>query len=242
MKILMFKRRSMMQIKTFKKVLILIVCLFLCSIGTAMSQEIDYCEADFDFDADVDAGDVSKFLEDFSRTKFNNPCPFVGPAPVSKTGQMEQFAPGDDGHWSKGVDWPVARFIDVGDGTVRDRLTGLIWLKDANCFGLKLWGQAVLDSNGLEDGLCGLTDDSSGGDWRLPNVNELLSMVDRSQDSPALPVDHLFTNVQSSFYWSSTTAKYNTAYAWYVYIGDGYSDFDDKATVTSYVWPVRGGK
>jgi hypothetical protein len=230
-----------MKKKTFK-VLALFVCIFICSIGAAMSQEIDYCEGDFDLDGDVDAPDVAMFLEDFGRSIFFNPCPFNGPAPVSDTGQIVQYAAGDDGDLSRGVEWPVPRFIDVGDGTVKDTLTGLIWLKNANCFGLRLWNEALLDSNGLQDGLCGLTDGSSAGDWRLPNVKELLSIVDRNQDSPALPFDHPFANVQSSYYWSSSTAAYDTSFAWYVYIADGYSDFDDKSTIISYVWPVRGGK
>ena len=33
------------------------------------------CEGDFDRDGDVDGDDVGKFLEDFGRFEFNNPCP-----------------------------------------------------------------------------------------------------------------------------------------------------------------------
>jgi len=33
------------------------------------------CEADFERDGDVDANDVGKFLEDFGRSVFFNPCP-----------------------------------------------------------------------------------------------------------------------------------------------------------------------
>ena len=52
-----------------------------------------------------------------------------------KTGQTVSYALGDDGDLQKGVMWPVPRFTDNGSGTVTDNLTGLIWLKDANCFG-----------------------------------------------------------------------------------------------------------
>jgi hypothetical protein len=34
---------------------------------------------------------------------------------------------------STGVAWPNPRFTDNSDGTVTDNLTGLIWLKNANC-------------------------------------------------------------------------------------------------------------
>ncbi len=35
------------------------------------------------------------------------------------------------------VPWPDPSFTDRGDGTVKDNLTGLIWLKDANCLANK---------------------------------------------------------------------------------------------------------
>jgi len=58
-------------------------------------------------------------------------------APVEKTGQTTYYEPGDDGDLKKGVVWPNPRFTDNEDGTVTDNLTGLIWLKNANCFGAK---------------------------------------------------------------------------------------------------------
>jgi hypothetical protein len=57
------------------------------------------------------------------------------PAPVPQTGQTASYAAGDDGDIQAGVPWPVPRFTDNGNGTVRDNLTGLIWLKNASCLG-----------------------------------------------------------------------------------------------------------
>jgi len=31
------------------------------------------------------------------------------------------------------------RFVDCGDGTIKDTETGLYWLKSANCFGFRYW-------------------------------------------------------------------------------------------------------
>ena len=76
--------------------------------------------------------------------------------------------------------------MDNGDGTVTDNLTGLIWLKNANCFGLRNWEQALTDCNGLAHGQCGLTDGSSGAQWRLPNLFELESLRDMRYWEPAL--------------------------------------------------------
>ena len=48
-----------------------------------------------------------------------------------------------DGDIRAGVPWPTPRFADNDDGTITDNLTGLMWLKDANCFGTKTWYEAL---------------------------------------------------------------------------------------------------
>jgi len=170
--------------------------------------------------------------------------------PVPKTGQTASYGTGDDGDLEKGVAWPSPRLTDNSDGTVTDNLTGLIWLKNANCAGgTANWATALSYSNALYDGCtscfgtsgdCGLSDGSSAGDWRLPNVRELQSLIDYRRYSPALPSGHPFTGVQSGFYWSSTTTVIADA-AWLVRLDHGFVDADDKA-VAYYVWPVRGGQ
>jgi hypothetical protein len=172
-----------------------------------------------------------------------------GAAPVPKTGQTTSYATGDDGDLEKGVTWPTPRFTDNGDGTVTDNLTGLIWLKQANCGGTRNWANALTFANSLYDGWtgdgsggdCGLSDGSSAGDWRLPNVRELQSLIDYGRYYPALPSGHPFTGGQSKLYWSSTTYAPNTSLAWYVYMSDGYVSAYNQ-TNTLYVWPVRGGQ
>ena len=39
----------------------------------------DVCDCDFNCAVNVDAFDVNKFLEDFGRSQFNNPCPVCVP-------------------------------------------------------------------------------------------------------------------------------------------------------------------
>ena len=107
-------------------------------------------------------------------------------ATLPQTGQTRSYATGDDGDLQKGATLPSPRFTDNGDGTVNDNLTGLIWLKDANCFGQKDWTTALSDANSLSNGTCGLTDGSSAGDWRLPNRVELTSLVNSEYYNPAL--------------------------------------------------------
>jgi hypothetical protein len=162
-----------------------------------------------------------------------------GLVPVTKTGQTNKYADGDDGDLKKGVAWPVPRFTDNGDGTVTDNLTGLIWLKKADCFGERTWTQALSDCNNLADGSCGLTDGSSAGDWRLPNVRELQSLIDYGRYGPALPAGHPFTNVQSSYYCSSRTYALNASLAWLGLFGDGLVAHGDYAKdYDRYVWCV----
>ena len=170
-------------------------------------------------------------------------------APVEKTGQTSLFATGGDGNLQRGVAWPNPRFTDNGDGTVTDNLTGLIWMKNAKYFVAQDWS-AVNSCNLLTNGQAGLTDGSGIGDWRLPNVKELQSLVHYGFYDPALP-DTLgtskwssgdpFTDVQLSWYWSSTTFADNTSRAWYVSFLNGDVNHSTKPYNGGHVWCVRGG-
>lgn len=147
---------------------------------------------------------------------------------------------GQDGDLKKGVAWPSPRFTDNGNGTVTNILTGLIWLKNANCYGLRQWATALTDANTLNSGECGLTDGSAEGDWRLPNVREQHSLIDY-RNSPALPSGHPFTGVQLNYYWTSTSAPDVPSLAYGVDLAVGLLGRDGKAA-TYRVWPVRGGQ
>ena len=149
---------------------------------------------------------------------------------------------GQDGDVQAGVEWPEPRFENNGDGTITDNLTGLIWLKNANCFGTRIWSQALSACNNLSNGSCGLTDGSVAGDWRLPNIIELESLVNAEESNPAVWLNTQgFSGVQSSYYWSATTYAYGTGYAWIVGLYYGYVIYYYKSNIY-YVWPVRGGQ
>ena len=171
------------------------------------------------------------------------------PARVPKTGQTATEATGDDGDLEKGVSWPSPRFIDDSGatGVVTDTLTGLIWLKNADCLGTKKWQDgatypALEAANTLNSGECSLTDGSSEGDWRLPNVRELYSLIHLGQSNSATWLNTQgFSGVLSDFYWSSTTFANDTDLAWLVYLDYGYVYYAYKTSTLS-VWPVRGGQ
>jgi hypothetical protein len=76
-------------------------------------------------------------------------------------------------------------------------------------------------------------------DWRLPNIKELGSIVDRSQFSPSIDTT-VFPGTQSSGYWSSTTfVRYAASNAWSVNFYRGYMDPNLKSD-SNYVRCVRG--
>ncbi|MBF0615038.1 MAG: DUF1566 domain-containing protein [Magnetococcales bacterium] len=167
--------------------------------------------------------------------------PVVVSITIPKTGQLTSYAAGDDGALKKGSAWPTPRFTDNLNGTVTDNLTRLVWLKNANCWGMQSWNNALNLSNTLASGSCGLSDGSVAGDWRLANINELITLVDYGLYFPSLPSGHSFSGVQSHYYWSSTTYLYNTVNAWFMYLHNG-EVFTGNKPNTNYVWPVRGGQ
>ncbi len=149
------------------------------------------------------------------------------------------------------------RYVDCGNGTVTDTVTGLIWLKNANCFGTMNYAAANNAAAGLQTGACGLTDNSTPGDWRLPTRAEfeaiLLSscptaprIVGNGSPNTGCYSDNSWaTGVQSDFYWTSTTSAGSTSVAWVVNLNAGYvNGFGKTDTVytVGYVWPVRGGQ
>jgi len=121
-----------------------------------------------------------------------------------------------------GQDRSFDHLVDNHDGTITDTATGLMWQKCSmgqtyntstnGCDGSEnkyTWQQALAACEGLE--LAGYND------WRLPNRNELQSILDYSRYNLALDTAYFPTNIMSSDYWSSTTYTNNTSEAWPVY-------------------------
>jgi hypothetical protein len=113
---------------------------------------------------------------------------------------------------------------------VLDRETGLVWERSPSTI-QRNWLNAQ-DS-------CPSREVGGRLGWRLPTVQELASLADRTQSDPTLPAGHPF-DVQSSFYWSATPSAAHSGDAWVVYFGDG-DVFTSSPANTLYVWCVRGG-
>lgn len=128
---------------------------------------------------------------------------------------------------------------------VLDRETGLVWEKlagDADENG-------VVDSNDRADwqaalATCIAKKVGNRFGWRLPTIEELLSLADPTVPGPgvALPSGHPFIGVQASFY-STTTEQLGSASSVNVVnfrapFGAGWAS--DKSTPL-FIWCVRGG-
>ncbi|MDO9043093.1 MAG: DUF1566 domain-containing protein [Desulfocapsaceae bacterium] len=139
---------------------------------------------------------------------------------------------GQDGELQAGFPWPQPRFV-VSDALVTDKLTDLVWTGRANVTTQAVtWGQALQTIRELnQDQFAGISN------WRLPNINELESLVDCRSHSPALPAGHPFEEWQEG-YWSSTTSFFETDWAWVLYLHKGACGVGHKPGKTFHVWPV----
>ena len=99
---------------------------------------------------------------------------------------------------------------DLADDTVK-QCNGLVWQRTVPV--------ASYNWQGAKDYCDGLNYGGSN-DWRLPNIDELFSIVDKSRVEPAIDVN-VFPNTPNNFYWSSTRSAGSSSYAWYVSFGYG---------------------
>jgi hypothetical protein len=95
----------------------------------------------------------------------------IGPAgptgPKGDTGAPGTVSVPDGRCWSN-----EQRYVDCGNGTVADQVTGLIWLQQAGCLLIANYADANIAAQALKSGECGLTDNSVAGQWRLPTKAE----------------------------------------------------------------------
>jgi hypothetical protein len=113
-------------------------------------------------------------------------------------------------------------------GTVVDSDTGLMW-QDTSDIPKRTYSGAVSYCNSLTLG--------GYSDWRLPNIDELMSITNKNRFNPA--VKNIFSYTKSSWYWSSTEYKGDSSDAWFVSFRNGYDYYGSKSD-KNYVRCVRG--
>ena len=101
---------------------------------------------------------------------------------------------------------PPGAHYQVAAATVRDVGTGLVWQRDA-APGTFSFTEATQRCADLVLG--------DRGDWRLPTLTELETLVDDTRDNPAIDAT-AFPNASGEQFWSSTIFSGSAARAWYV--------------------------
>ena len=160
------------------------------------------------------------------------------------------------------------RYVDCGNGTVTDTAFALLWLIDATCpqlgieaLGRADWAAASAKVAALKHGMCGLSDHSRPGDWRLPTELDWLLAVSRAValgfTEPALTnaagtgqwqEGDPFVGVESKIgpttgqYWSSTGRDIDPGNAATLFLWNGTSINVAKTNISMFVWPVRSGR
>lgn len=137
---------------------------------------------------------------------------------------------------------PDQAFIINGDGTVTHNATGLMWIRclvgktGNDCSGGTVqtytWMSALQNAD--------VYSFAGYSDWRVPNKNELSSIVERACFNPAINTA-VFPNTTAGYVMSSSPHAY-TGGAWGVDFYDGSIVPVNKSPTIYYVRLVRGGK
>ncbi len=157
---------------------------------------------------------------------------------IKKTGQTKSYNKDgnkvtdgsikDDGYYKKGVAPTYTR--DDNKEIVTDSITNLQWQDDVAAeFVAKSWTRAKTYCTELTLG--------GYSDWRLPSIDELMYIADRSRRYPA--IDPTFQNVSSANYWSSTSVVGYENDAWYASFSYG-GDYWYTMTEVNHIRCVRG--
>ena len=142
---------------------------------------------------------------------------------------------GQDGELRAGIPWPSPRFERCGQDLL-DRLTGLCWLDPAALPDQPLTWQEALDLAAARPG-------PAGQPWRLPDINELESLVDADRADPALPLEPAAPPLPAALlaegFWSATTSGFDPAWAFVLYVQKGAVGVGFKPGRAFLAWPVR---
>ena len=152
------------------------------------------------------------------------------PLGLLRTGQNTSYTTGDDGNYK----YTTARsFTDNGNGSITDNTTGLIWQKctvgagDPTCTGTATTSNFITANSTCTALTLG------GRTWRVPTIQELLTLVDLGRSSPAIV--NTFTSIQSATYWTSTPySRDATNQNWTLDFSTGSAGTTTKNTTTLY--------
>ena len=129
---------------------------------------------------------------------------------------------------------PTSQLTDNADGTVTDTKTGLMWkqcaegLSGSGCLTgaaqAYTWSAALnqVQTVNLTGGFAGYTD------WRLPNIKELRSIIEKQCYAPAINLTRFPNTAEYAVFWSSSPVAGLGSYAWLVGFGSGSDGWSNK--------------
>ena len=132
-------------------------------------------------------------------------------------------------------------FTDNANGTITDNCTNLIWQKCSKGLSGSDCGTGTIETEYWVAALsyCEGLDFAGSTNWRLPNIKELMSIIDFQNSEPSINPTY-FPATQPNTYWSSTTVIFSTANARDVGFDSGYVGYNDKDEALKRVRCVRG--
>lgn len=117
------------------------------------------------------------------------------------------------------------------DDVVMDRTTGLMWQQSASSHQM-VYNIALAWVNNLNKrSFAGFTD------WRLPTLEETLTLMEQSPNHEGLYIDPIFNSKQRLWTWTSDRGEADTA--WYVNFNYGYSKLNRIKSGNNHVRAVR---
>ncbi len=123
----------------------------------------------------------------------------------------------------------AGHYIDKGDGTVEDSKTGLVW-QQADDGVRRSWNDA--------EPYCESLNLAGHDDWRLPRIDELLTIMDHTRNYPAL--DPIFAG--GFYYWSGSPFAADSDRAWLANFGAGnIGAYEKTESYNTFVRCVRRG-
>lgn len=147
---------------------------------------------------------------------------------IPRTGQITVNAQYDDGYYQAGAIREYVRDDDMQ--TVTETTEGLMWQDNET---ISSDWQSAID-------YCSALGIGGYGNWRLPEIEELVYLSDKGAYDPAIDAAFVYTvhTTDKHFYWSNTINEANTSEAWVLTFYHGGDYQVDKAS-ENYVRCVR---
>jgi hypothetical protein len=154
---------------------------------------------------------------------------------LPQAGQKASYTTDADGDLEKGVSWPSPRFIENGNNTITDLLTGLMWQKTLSQ-SIRNWANALSFVNDLAY--------VGSSNWRHPNRKEPRSLINYGESNIATQLNNAeFAAVQSFYYWTSNPYPVGTQHAWVVFMSQDqvFLEFQNTSTIFwKSAWAAQG--